>query len=230
MIIKPLNVYINYYSKSINLLSDGANSTINLRRLSRPDGQQKRSEGQQLGTDEQSVSHAGNLPVLRVLRQGFGTEADGESQAPRSQEGDDVLQSLPSDIIFVAVLRGEPRNYRRTRGIYRGEISFYSLLVFCQSLVSGWGGQYSIRCQPIDYTNNPTAIRMARGCWWYYFSKFVEFSDTIFFVLRKKNDHISTLHVIHHGVMPMSVWFGVKFTPGERNVAFWLSFSFPLFH
>jgi hypothetical protein len=37
----------------------------------------------------------------------------------------------------------------------------------------------------------------------------------IFFVLRKKNNHISTLHVIHHGVMPMSVWFGVKFTPGN---------------
>jgi hypothetical protein len=36
----------------------------------------------------------------------------------------------------------------------------------------------------------------------------------IFFVLRKKNEHVSTLHVIHHGVMPMSVWFGVKFTPG----------------
>jgi len=39
----------------------------------------------------------------------------------------------------------------------------------------------------------------------------------IFFVLRKKDRHISTLHVIHHGVMPMSVWFGVKFTPGNEN-------------
>lgn len=37
----------------------------------------------------------------------------------------------------------------------------------------------------------------------------------IFFVLRKKNNHVSTLHVIHHGCMPMSVWFGVKFTPGK---------------
>ncbi|GFG28508.1 hypothetical protein Cfor_00645 [Coptotermes formosanus] len=61
---------------------------------------------------------------------------------------------------------------------------------------------------------------MARGCWWYYFSKFTEFFDTIFFVLRKKNDHISTLHVIHHGVMPMSVWFGVKFTPGGHSTFF----------
>jgi len=41
----------------------------------------------------------------------------------------------------------------------------------------------------------------------------------IFFVLRKKNEHISTLHVIHHGVMPMSVWFGVKFTPGTVTSA-----------
>lgn len=60
-------------------------------------------------------------------------------------------------------------------------------------------------------------MRMARGCWWYYISKFTEFTDTIFFVLRKKNSHISTLHVIHHGIMPASVWFGVKFTPGERT-------------
>jgi hypothetical protein len=42
----------------------------------------------------------------------------------------------------------------------------------------------------------------------------------IFFVLRKKNDHVSTLHVIHHGCMPMSVWFGVKFTPGKKCILF----------
>jgi GNS1/SUR4 family. len=32
--------------------------------------------------------------------------------------------------------------------------------------------------------------------------------------MRKKYDQVSTLHVIHHGVMPLSTWFGVKFTPG----------------
>lgn len=74
---------------------------------------------------------------------------------------------------------------------------------------------------------------MLHASWWYFFSKFTEFFDTvrlaiaksrrhkreaflqIFFVLRKKNDHISTLHVIHHGIMPMSVWFGVKYCPGK---------------
>jgi len=101
---------------------------------------------------------------------------------------------------------------------------FFIIFLTSQSLVAGWMGQYSFRCQPVDYSNNPFALRMARGCWWYYISKFIEFTDTIFFVLRKKNDHVSTLHVIHHGCMPMSVWFGVKFTPGKHRV-FYLPFA-----
>lgn len=36
----------------------------------------------------------------------------------------------------------------------------------------------------------------------------------LFFILRKKNQQVSTLHVIHHGCMPMSVWMGMKFAPG----------------
>lgn len=56
---------------------------------------------------------------------------------------------------------------------------------------------------------------MAAACWWYYLAKFTEFFDTIFFNLRKKTEHVSTLHVIHHGCMPFSVWLGVKFAAGK---------------
>lgn len=48
----------------------------------------------------------------------------------------------------------------------------------------------------------------------------------IFFVLRKKTSQVSTLHVIHHGCMPMSVWFGVKFTPGGHSTFFGLLNTF----
>ena len=37
----------------------------------------------------------------------------------------------------------------------------------------------------------------------------------LFFILRKKNNQVSNLHVIHHGCMPMSVWLGMKFAPGK---------------
>ncbi|KAG6446375.1 elongation of very long chain fatty acids protein isoform X1 [Manduca sexta] len=96
----------------------------------------------------------------------------------------------------------------------------FSCWLFNESIVSGWFHSYSFRCQPVDYSDNPLALRTARGCWWYYFSKFTEFFDTFFFVLRKKFDHVSKLHVIHHGIMPMSVWFGVKFTPGGHSTFF----------
>lgn len=58
-------------------------------------------------------------------------------------------------------------------------------------------------------------LQMAATCWWYYIAKFTEFFDTIFFNLRKKTEHVSTLHVIHHGCMPFSVWLGMKFAPGN---------------
>ncbi|KAF6198178.1 hypothetical protein GE061_007925 [Apolygus lucorum] len=96
----------------------------------------------------------------------------------------------------------------------------FSAWIFYEYLMSGWWGSYSFRCQPVDYTTSPMAMRMATTCWWYYFSKFTEFFDTLFFILRKKNEHVSNLHVIHHGCMPMSVWFGVKFAPGGHSTFF----------
>ncbi|XP_060528332.1 elongation of very long chain fatty acids protein 7-like [Cylas formicarius] len=96
----------------------------------------------------------------------------------------------------------------------------FSVWLFYEASVAGWLNHYSYKCQPVDYSTSPLAMRMARGCWWYYFSKFTEFLDTFFFVLRKKFDHVTTLHVIHHGIMPMSVWFGVKFTPGGHSTFF----------
>ncbi|XP_066261018.1 very long chain fatty acid elongase AAEL008004-like [Euwallacea similis] len=103
----------------------------------------------------------------------------------------------------------------------------FSIFLFYQIGMGGWfTGEYSLKCQPIDYSNKPSTIRMVHASWWYFFSKFTEFFDTLFFVLRKKFDHITTLHVIHHGIMPMSVWFGVKYYPGGHSTFFGLLNTF----
>jgi hypothetical protein len=77
-----------------------------------------------------------------------------------------------------------------------------------------WFNNYSFRCQPVDYTNSAQAHMVLKTSYLYFLVKFVEFIDTAFFVLRKKQTHISTLHVIHHGILPFSVWWGMKFVPG----------------
>ncbi|KAK3090379.1 hypothetical protein FSP39_011333 [Pinctada imbricata] len=89
-----------------------------------------------------------------------------------------------------------------------------STYCFYEFLFAGWLAGYSLGCQPVDYSNSPQALRMASVCWMFYISKFIELLDTVFFVLRKKFNQASFLHVFHHGIMPISWWFGVKFVAG----------------
>ena len=47
----------------------------------------------------------------------------------------------------------------------------------------------------------------------YMLSKFVDMTDSIFFVLRKKHNQASFLHVYHHAIVPLIVWMGAKLMP-----------------
>lgn len=120
----------------------------------------------------------------------------------------------------------KPIKLRNILVAYNAFQVIFSAWIFYELGMGGWFKDYSYRCQPVDYSNNPQAIRMVHAAWWYYISKFTEFFDTFFFILRCKFEHVSTLHVIHHGCMPMSVWFGVKFTPGGHSTFFGLLNSF----
>ncbi|XP_068898150.1 very long chain fatty acid elongase AAEL008004-like isoform X1 [Tenebrio molitor] len=92
---------------------------------------------------------------------------------------------------------------------------FLSTYLFYEIGMSGWfTGEYSLRCQPVNYSKEPSALRMLHAAKWYYIAKFIDLIDTIFFVLRKKFSHVNTLHVIHHSIMPVSMWFGLKLVPG----------------
>lgn len=120
----------------------------------------------------------------------------------------------------------KPFQLKNTLIVYNFVQVVFSAWLFYECLMGGWWGTYSFRCQPVDHGTTGQAMRMVHACWWYYFSKFTEFFDTFFFVMRKKSSQVSTLHVIHHGCMPMSVWFGVKFTPGGHSTFFGLLNTF----
>lgn len=63
-------------------------------------------------------------------------------------------------------------------------------------------------CKAIYSSLFPHLLQVAKVLWWYYFSKLVEFLDTIFFVLRKKTNQITFLHVYHHASM-FNIWWCV---------------------
>lgn len=114
----------------------------------------------------------------------------------------------------------QPLDIRWLMVTYNFGMVILSFLVFYWFGIYGWFSKYSWTCQPVDYSRSPEAMAMASVCWWFYVSKFIEFIDTIFFVMRKKHSQVSTLHVTHHGIMPMSIWWGLKFTPGGHSTFF----------
>ncbi|KAI1305302.1 Elongation of very long chain fatty acids protein 1 [Halotydeus destructor] len=70
------------------------------------------------------------------------------------------------------------------------------------------------KCQKLDPNNSTLKETLAIYLGYVYFlTKIVDFADTIFFVLRKKYNQASFLHVFHHGVMPIMSAVGLKFYP-----------------
>nr|WNR62018.1 elongation of very long chain fatty acids protein elovl2/5 [Platynereis dumerilii] len=77
-------------------------------------------------------------------------------------------------------------------------------------------GVTTMGCAPYndETRKHPGARRVAAVMWWYFFSKAIEFIDTILMVLRKKEAQITFLHVFHHASMFNIWWWVVLFIPG----------------
>ncbi|XP_023311772.1 elongation of very long chain fatty acids protein AAEL008004-like [Anoplophora glabripennis] len=101
-------------------------------------------------------------------------------------------------------------------------IRYYNIfqIVACSLIIykianAGWiTGEYSFGCQPVDYSDNPKAVSVAMAFFWYYLLKLAELSETIFFVLRKKFNQVSGLHLYHHASTLCLAWIGCKFLAG----------------
>ncbi|XP_026729760.1 elongation of very long chain fatty acids protein AAEL008004-like [Trichoplusia ni] len=77
---------------------------------------------------------------------------------------------------------------------------------------------YNLACETIDYSNSPRGLGIAGAVWYYFFAKITELLDTVFFVLRKKNNQVTFLHVYHHTLMSLVIWFGAKYFPGGHTI------------
>ncbi|OQR78755.1 elongation of very long chain fatty acids protein 4-like [Tropilaelaps mercedesae] len=70
--------------------------------------------------------------------------------------------------------------------------------------------RYSLICAGNDSATNPYAQPMFDHAWWYVILKVGELLDTVFFVLMKKETHISFLHLLHHSLALWTVWLDVN--------------------
>ncbi|XP_067008065.1 very long chain fatty acid elongase AAEL008004 [Anabrus simplex] len=96
----------------------------------------------------------------------------------------------------------------------------FNAMMFVMLMDAGWFGHYSFICEPVDYSNTPHAMKMPRVAWWYLLFKMVDLLDTVFFVLRKKFNQVTFLHVYHHTIMVVYIWVGINIWPGGHGSFF----------
>ncbi|MPC14219.1 Elongation of very long chain fatty acids protein 4 [Portunus trituberculatus] len=98
--------------------------------------------------------------------------------------------------------------------VYNLAIMLLNLYIGVELAIVSVRLRYSWFCQPVDYSTNPDEMRIAAALWWYYISKLVEFTDTVFFILRKKTNQLTFLHIYHHSTMFCLWWIGIKWVAG----------------
>lgn len=150
-----------------------------------------------------------------------------ESGDPRSNQYPLVSSPIPvaaSMALYVTFTLYAPRYFRHKAAmslkpvlvIYNLCMVVLSAYMFKEFLVSWYLGSYNMKCQPMDHSRSPIAMRMVHVCWIFYISKTLELSDTVFMVVRKKTG-LTYLHVYHHCSVLISEWTLVKYCPSGHG-------------
>ncbi|KAF2884520.1 hypothetical protein ILUMI_21665 [Ignelater luminosus] len=100
--------------------------------------------------------------------------------------------------------------------MYNGFQILFSAYICKEIFTSAYFSGYKLSCAKLDSTNNKLALRMARAFWFFYLSKVIDLTDTIFFVLRKKDSQLTFLHIYHHTSMIFNWYIGVLYVPGGQ--------------
>nr|XP_026485987.1 elongation of very long chain fatty acids protein AAEL008004-like [Vanessa tameamea] len=112
----------------------------------------------------------------------------------------------------------KPYQLRNVIKIYNIFQILVSLYLFYEGTIYLFFTDFNFTCQGIGDLNSPSTSRIAKAVWLYYIVKLIDLMDTVFFVLRKSDRQITSLHVHHHTLMPIATWVGVTFMPGGQGV------------
>ncbi|XP_046600664.1 elongation of very long chain fatty acids protein 1 isoform X2 [Neodiprion lecontei] len=110
--------------------------------------------------------------------------------------------------------RRSPYSLHRFMVAYNIFVAISSGVIFYGLLTSGFTTNISLGCEPVDFSYSPEPLNMARWVWWLLLLKIVELGDTVVFILRKKYNQASFLHIYHHVATVMLSWIACKYAPG----------------
>lgn len=110
--------------------------------------------------------------------------------------------------------------------VYNLSMTLANLWLFIQGLWVSNYGLDTLGCEKFGGDIRQSPRRGIYLGYLFFLTKLVELLDTVFFVLRKKKEQITFLHVFHHSIVPIFCWIGIKLAPGGPNGFFPLINSF----
>ncbi|CAB4021176.1 elongation of very long chain fatty acids 4 [Paramuricea clavata] len=110
--------------------------------------------------------------------------------------------------------RRQPLELKIPMALYNFGATALNVYCFSELLIGSWKAGYRYICNRVIISTEPQHMRIANAIWWFYLSKYYEMLDTVFFILRKKNNQITFLHVYHHTSILALWWIGIKWVPG----------------
>lgn len=173
--------------------------------------------------------------VLRTLYKGYFWIMN-DLVDPRTNEY--LLVTNPLTPIFIIIVYLQlvltilPKfmENRRAYDLRRTIVLFNFSQVLLNVYIFIWCGyevlNQDLFCALPDYTNSPRGLRQLQLVHLYFISKVLDLVDTIFFVLRKKHNHLSFLHIFHHSGMVGLTWSGCRYIAGGQMVPLGLLNSF----
>nr|QXU64621.1 fatty acid elongase 10 [Blattella germanica] len=112
----------------------------------------------------------------------------------------------------------KPYSLRSTLVIYNFAMVIVSVILTLWPVVTKCiSFLYQDGCHPTQELSKMN-YKAASYTWLFMITKIIELADTVFFILRKKYNQVSFLHVYHHSSTLLYSWIHLKYLPGLQGI------------
>lgn len=112
----------------------------------------------------------------------------------------------------------KPFDLRACIFVYNLSAALLSAYFVCRFVkLAYWDLGYTF-LQDLDISDSPATLEIVHLSWWLYMFKVCELADTVFFVLRKNNHQVSTLHVVHHVMVTWNMWLNLTYSAQSHEM------------
>lgn len=109
----------------------------------------------------------------------------------------------------------EPYDVKNVIRVYNLFQLFACTIFVTQTYEIGFDYRFIWKCEKFHFLSDTQRATVVFGTWFFLLLRIFEFIETIFFILRKKQNQASFLHVYHHISTVLLLWIFMTYDAGK---------------